>query len=681
MNTEYVRIVVVGDVGVGKTSLVLNLVQDFQSQGVPSKAPTISLQGLVQNTRTQIIDTSSKSGDRKDVDREIRNADFICVLYDINVKKTRDNVEALWIPRIKKIREGLLTSLAVIGTKYDLCDDDDQDEQLNEFQQFCDDLIDKYEEIEFILESSAKENRASIEGVFERAQEAVLYPLSPLITDGNISQSFENAIRRIFKMLDQASDQPDNLLDCDDLAELRKVSFGKDRKDGADDVLRTAFKKIEEGEANFNMEKYSGLTKEGLVTLDGFIVLFKLMIEDDAICAWTILRKYGYDRSLSIRDDYCLPKVSFQKNQKLGLSSTAFEILHNIFESHCSEDKFLDKEALVKIFSSIPAFADFGSTTSGEWKEITEPWNYIGFPYCCNAEWDGEKYKINETNFTAMWMLAMSIDYKVVLKQFAYLGFGLENGYVLTKYVTLSSYSLVHVSIFGGINSGKSSLIRTQQELTQNSILKQELQDSQFVNIKNKEDIVLTNEKRNYGIFFHSTNDKWLVLEELTQADQEDYLSSKKDLVFDGALFMYDSTSLESSQHTIELLTRFLKLNVEKPSALVGTKTDLVKSLPPVEKKKIENCIGSLGIKPRSFSTKTTVGELKKFFATIIYEAVRGYVPPISWNKVILVTGAVTVTLAAFAFGASWVYGKVKPQNQSFLQPLLLEAGTKTKVG
>lgn len=42
------------------------------------------------------------------MDAAIREADFVCILYDTNVLKTRDNVEAVWIPRIKKIREGLM---------------------------------------------------------------------------------------------------------------------------------------------------------------------------------------------------------------------------------------------------------------------------------------------------------------------------------------------------------------------------------------------------------------------------------------------------------------------------------------------------------------------------------------------------------------------------------------------
>lgn len=53
----------------------------------------------------------AKSGDVREVDAAIREADFVCILYDTNVIKTRDNVEAVWIPRIKKIREGLMVFL------------------------------------------------------------------------------------------------------------------------------------------------------------------------------------------------------------------------------------------------------------------------------------------------------------------------------------------------------------------------------------------------------------------------------------------------------------------------------------------------------------------------------------------------------------------------------------------
>lgn len=64
-------------------------------------------------------------------------------------------------------------------------------------------------------------------------------------------------------------------------------------------------------------------------------------------------------------------------------------------------------------------------------------------------------YKIDEASFKAMWMLGTSVDYQVVLKHFAYLGYSITQGHNLSKYNSLSSRSLLHVSIFGQNGSGK----------------------------------------------------------------------------------------------------------------------------------------------------------------------------------------------------------------------------------
>jgi len=201
----------------------------------------------------------------------------------------------------------------------------------------------------------------------------------------------------------------------------------------------------------------------------------------------------------------------------------------------------------------------------------------------------------------------------------------------------------MHVSLFGNTGVGKSSLIIAQQGLSLKS-------NTQHDN--SKLELAFTNDKRNYGIYFHSSKDKWLVLEELTEKDQEDYLNLKIDLIFDNALFMYDSSSLESCQHTTNLMTQFLKLNIEKPSLLVGSKADLIKSLTAVDKKKIENHISSLGFPVLPISTKGNE-PMNQFFVTVISNAIRGYVPPFEWSGAKLLTLGV---LGAFLVGIGYFY-------------------------
>jgi hypothetical protein len=44
------------------------------------------------------------------VEKDIKTADFIVILYDINNPKTRENVAKYWIPKIKSLRDGYLVS-------------------------------------------------------------------------------------------------------------------------------------------------------------------------------------------------------------------------------------------------------------------------------------------------------------------------------------------------------------------------------------------------------------------------------------------------------------------------------------------------------------------------------------------------------------------------------------------
>jgi len=367
-----------------------------------------------------------------------------------------------------------------------------------------------------------------------------------------------------------------------------------------------------------------------------------------------LLREYGYETSFLIRNDYCVPKINKDKTRKIALTDEAFRILHSIFEAHCDDNKYLDKNGLLKIFSPVPSVVDFHNPMNfnyllaADWAETTDPWGSLSFPYCCAVQYtdDGFDYKIDEAGFKAMWMLGTSVDYQVVLKHFAYLGYSISQGHNLSKYNSLSSCSLLHVSIFGQNGAGKSSLIYAQQIVTSSNPIPTEAQRNVPRTQNKNMELAFRNDKRNYGIYFHTSKDKWLVLEELTEKDQAEYLNEKKDrttnVTFDLAIFLCDQSNVTSCQHTTQLLERFLALEVKKPYEIVLTKTDLLADLPIADRKKAEYHFKSLGYSSLPISKNQ---DLSPFFSTIIQKAIQGYTPPFEWNLPLLGIGVAVTFL------------------------------------
>lgn len=354
------------------------------------------------------------------------------------------------------------------------------------------------------------------------------------------------------------------------------------------------------------------------------MLFFKLLIEDDVSSVWTILRKYGYDRSLTIRDDYCLPKYKMHKDQKLALSESAYQILSLIFHKHChKEEKYLDNASLARIFEPVPASVDYGvpwtalssyHAFQGKWQALTNPWASLTFPYCCTgALYDADNFRLSEEHFKAMWMMGMALDHKVVLKQFAYLGYSPAT-VQLTKFVSTSTCALIHAVVFGGNGAGKSSLIMAHHNA--NSTPSEQQVETQKKMIK-----TLESEKRHYSIHFRS--DKWLLLEELPVSLQDEFLRGQVDIPFDVALIACDYSRHESCVTGIQLMNSFLSLDLEKPSLLIQAKSDLFKTLPQDQAAKTEALFAAsrqFDVLPLSVLSKGA--EVNEFYANVIEIAV-----------------------------------------------------------
>lgn len=103
-----VRILLVGDPGVGKTSLILSLVSEEFPEDVPAKAEEITIPADVtpEKVPTHIVDYSSQEQDNDALQTEILRAHVICIVYAVDNVSTIDNIRTYWMPLMREVVHG-----------------------------------------------------------------------------------------------------------------------------------------------------------------------------------------------------------------------------------------------------------------------------------------------------------------------------------------------------------------------------------------------------------------------------------------------------------------------------------------------------------------------------------------------------------------------------------------------
>lgn len=119
-----INVAVVGDRGVGKTSLVTSAAQEvFSERPVPVLPPTrFPADFAVVSEPVDVIafDTSSRPEDAQAVDETIRAADVVIVCFDAQRKSTLQRLRSDWLPRITHLRPAAPVIIAC-------CKDDTED--------------------------------------------------------------------------------------------------------------------------------------------------------------------------------------------------------------------------------------------------------------------------------------------------------------------------------------------------------------------------------------------------------------------------------------------------------------------------------------------------------------------------------------------------------------------------
>uniref|UniRef100_A0A673YTY7 Ras homolog family member T2 n=1 Tax=Salmo trutta TaxID=8032 RepID=A0A673YTY7_SALTR len=323
-----VRILLLGEPKVGKTSLIMSLVGEEFPEHVPLRAEEITIPADVtpEKVPTHIVDYSG----------EVLFANVVCVVYDVTQEETIDKIRTKWIPLVNgEAEKGNKVPIILVGNKSDLRSGSSMETILP--------IMNQFSEIETCVECSAK-NLKNISELFYYAQKAVLHPTAPLYDpeDKQLKSMCVRALSRVFSISDQDHDRilSDTELNC-----FQKSCFGNPLASQAlEDVKTVVWKNTSDG------------VQDNGLTLNGFLFLNTLFIQRGRHeTTWTILRKFGYDDSLELTDDYLYPQLRVPVGCTTELNHLGHQFLQRLFDKYDEDkDSALSPAELKNLFSVFP---------------------------------------------------------------------------------------------------------------------------------------------------------------------------------------------------------------------------------------------------------------------------------------------------------------------------------------
>ncbi|EEF49825.1 rac-GTP binding protein, putative [Ricinus communis] len=288
-----VRIVVAGDRGTGKSSLIVTAAVDTFPANVPPVLPPTRLPEDFYPDRipVTIIDTSSRVEDSGKVAEELKRADAVVLTYACDRPETLDRLSTFWLPELRRLE--VKVPVIVVGCKLDLRDENQQ----VSLEIVMSPIMQQFREIETCIECSAYKH-IQIPEVFYYAQKAVLHPTGPLFDQESqtLKPRCVRALKRIFILCDQ---DRDGALSDAELNDFQVKCFNAPLQPSEIvGVKRVVEEKLPGGGATDR-----GVSERGL-TLTGFLFLHALFIEKGRLeTTWTVLRKFGYNDDIKLADE------------------------------------------------------------------------------------------------------------------------------------------------------------------------------------------------------------------------------------------------------------------------------------------------------------------------------------------------------------------------------------------
>ncbi|XP_046856446.1 mitochondrial Rho GTPase 1-A-like [Xenia sp. Carnegie-2017] len=609
-----VRILLVGEEQVGKTSLILALVSEEFPENVPSRAEEITIPADVtpEQIPTHIVDYSSFEQTPDVLDEEIFKADVICIVYDVTNPETIEKIESYWIPLVLNCNDDDGTPqnkpMILVGNKSDLSEHSTMDTLIE--------IMNKYSQVKTCIECSAKLVK-NISEMFFYAQKSVLYPEDPLYSQETkeLTEPCARALTRIFKICDLKGDR---ILDDEELNRFQYQCFKSPLKDEEVNDVKNCVKR----------NTADGLKNNGL-TLTGFLFLHKLFMERGRHeTTWTVLRKFGYGDDLELREDYGDAGLDIPSRSTTELSELGNDFFTRLFEK-CDKDKdgALSPEELEDLFSVCPIM----------------PWNEEVLS-CIQTNENGW---ITYDSYIALWVLTTYLDCNRVFSWLSYFGYmhgeverQLSTAVTVTrsKDVDLSkrqtSRKVFRCNVIGPPGAGRTTLL-------------QGLVNRSLEEIEGRKDVAET--KFTINTVDLSGQEKYLILCKITwnQVDIELLNSKKCDVI----CFLYDQSDPSSFSKVLE---HYENVMSGVPCLFIASKSDLPAVVQDSEIQPSLYCSLNNLPAPVPFSALTKATLTKDVFKTIthlaVYPHLTGRKSQFFSTTTVLSLGFGTACLAAGAF-------------------------------
>ncbi|KAK5865942.1 hypothetical protein PBY51_020172 [Eleginops maclovinus] len=570
-----VRILLVGEPKVGKTSLIMSLVSEEFPTVVPYRAEEITIPADVTPERvpTHIVDYSEAEQTDEQLFQEISKANVICIVYSVNNKTSIEKVTSHWLPLINdNTDKDSRVPLILVGNKSDLVEHSSMETILP--------IMNRHSEIETCVECSAK-NLKNISELFYYAQKAVLHPTGPLYCPEkkNMKLLCVKALTRIFKVSDLDND---GILNDNELNFFQRTSFNIPLESQAlEDVKNVVRKNLSDG-----------VLDNGL-TLKGFLFLHTLFIQRGRHeTTWTVLRRFGYDDDLELNQDYLFPPLKLPPDCTTELNHNAYLFLQSVFDKHDKDrDCALSPEEMKDLFDVFPYM----------------PWG----PDVNNTVCTNDQGWITYQGYLSQWTLTTYLDVQRCLEYMGYLGYSIiaeqesqAAGVTVTrdKKIDLqkkqTQRSVFRCNVFGDVGSGKSGFL---QAFLGRNLLRQN---------------TISEEQRSYyaiSTTYVYGQEKYLLLHEVFP--DFDYLSDD-DLACDIVCLVYDVSNPYSFEYCAKVFKQYF-MDSKIPCMMIAGKSDLPEVKQIYGCTPLDFCRKHKMPPPQSFTCNTAEGPSKDIYTKL----------------------------------------------------------------
>ncbi|XP_045782898.1 mitochondrial Rho GTPase isoform X2 [Maniola jurtina] len=533
-----VRIVLLGEPGVGKTSLILSLVTEEFAENVPPKAEEITIPADVtpEQVPTNIVDVCLTEQSLEQVAEEIEKAHVICIVFSVDRQETLNKIASYWLPFVRdNCPDDYRKPVILVGNKIDLIDYSVVDNIW--------DIAEEYPEVDRCIECSAK-TLTNVSEMFYNAQKAVLHPIHPIysIEEQELTERCKRALTRIFKICDIDGD---GLLDDYEITVFQKKCFDTPLQLQVLDEVKSVI-----------AQNIAGGIENECITMKGFIFLHCLFIQRGRNeTTWTVLRKFGYDESLELTHNYLYANIKVPVGCTSELSYKGQQFLTQLFEKYDKDrDGMLNPTELKNVFSCCPRI----------------PWHNLRYTVPTS-----DKGYVTLQGWMCRWTLMTLLDLQSTSAYLAYLGYNfIENDtqksaihITRDKKVDIakkqSSRNVYQCHIIGPRSCGKTSICRS------------------FLGIAHKKLKPHTHERgdgntteSNYCIntVLVYGQEKYLVLKEIPITRVSDPLQPHE-VNCDVACLVYDVTASRSFEYIARIYIKYFAES-HIPVLIVGTKGD-----------------------------------------------------------------------------------------------------------